>query len=131
MRTTLYFIFFALLMWPACRPAAPDTIPLPTQICVTTQHHGWPIPDATIYVKYNADSFPGYQQPDAYFDAIFKTGPDARGCIQPVPEGRHWLVALGYDSIHYPHYVMGNMPVTISLDGTAKFDTIIYVSEKH
>lgn len=125
------FVLLALVALFGCRPAPPETLPLPTEICVTTQHHGWPIPDATIYVKYNADSFPGYLQSPAYFDAIFKTGPDARGCLAPVPEGRHWLVALGYDSLHYPHEVMGNMPVTISLDGIAKFDTILYVSEKH
>ncbi len=127
-------VFFAVaiaMIAANCRPAPPETIPLPTEICVSTQHHGWPIPDATVYVKYNADSFPGYLQPAAYFDAVFKTGKDARGCLAPVPEGSHWLVALGYDSIHYPHEVMGNMPVTISLDGIAKFDTIIYVSEKH
>ncbi|MBK8966545.1 MAG: hypothetical protein IPM36_07650 [Lewinellaceae bacterium] len=121
-------LFFFLI---SCRPAPPESLPLPTEICVTTVHHSWPIPEATVYVKYNADSFPGYKQPDAYFDAIFKTGKDGRGCLAPVPEGRHWLVALGYDSLYYPHDVMGNMPVTISLDGIAKFDSIIYVSEKH
>lgn len=127
----LFPILIVAALYTACRPAPPETIPLPTSICVTTQHHGWPIPDATIYVKYNADSFPGYLQPASYFDASFKTGKDARGCIAPVPEGNHWLIAFGYDTLHFPHEVMGNMPVTISLDGTAKFDTIIYVSEKH
>ena len=120
---------FALLA--GCAPDVPDSIPLPTQICVRTLHHTWPISDCTVYVKYNADSFPGYNQPGAYFDAVFKTDKDGRSCIKPVPEGRHWLVAIGYDSLYYPHDVIGNMPVTIALDGVAKLDTIIYVTEKH
>jgi len=114
-----------------CGPAEPIDLPIPTQICITTKHHGLPVSDCTIYVKYHADSFPGYDQPLGYFDVVFKTDKNARGCIQPVPEGRHWLVAIGYDSLYYPHDVMGNLPVTISLDGVAKFDSVIYVTEKH
>lgn len=125
------FSIFLLVLLAGCTPETPDSIPLPTQICVRTLHHTWPIADCTIYVKYDADSFPGYNQQRDYFDAVFKTDKDGRGCIKPVPEGSHWLVAIGYDSLYYPHDVMGNMPVTISLDGVAKFDTIIYVTEKH
>lgn len=126
-------IAIAALLFAAfgCGPAEPIDIPLPTQICVKTQHHTWPIPDATIYVKYFADTFPGYDKPEAYFDAVFKTDKNGRGCLQPVPEGRHCLVALGYDSLYYPHDVKGSLYVTISLDGKAKVDTIMYVTEKH
>lgn len=128
-KSLLTAVFLTALF--GCRPVPPDSLPLPTHICVRTIHHTWPIVDCTVYVKYNADSFPGYEQPRAYFDAVFKTDQTGRGCIQPVPEGRHWLVAIGYDSLYYPHDVLGNLPVTISLDGVAKFDSIIYVTEKH
>lgn len=123
-------LFLATQSWQACRPA-PDTFDLPTKICVTTSHHGYPIPQATVYVKFNADSFPGYDKPPGYFDTHFKTGADARGCLAAVPEGRHWLVAFGYDSIHFPHNVFGSLPVTISLTGRAEIDTMLYVSEEH
>lgn len=113
----------------ACRPALPDEIPLPTKICVRTQHHTLPIPDATIYLKYNTDSFPGYDKPPSFFDASFKTGADARGCIEPVPEGRHWLVAIGYDSLYFPHDVRGSIMVEISLTYKPVLDTILYISE--
>lgn len=109
----------------------PETIQLDTKICVQTSHHYFPIPDATVYVKFNADSFPGYLQKPEYFDKVFKTGKDARGCLTGVPEGNHYLIAFGYDSLHYPHDVFGNLPVTISLDGSPVVDTMLFVSEKH
>ncbi len=121
----------AVVCYAACRPAAPEEIPLPTAICVGTYHHHQPIPKATVYVKYNADSFPGYAQPPAYYDAVFYTGADARGCLTGVPEGKHWLVAFGYDSLYYPHNVQGSLLVDISLDARPKADTVMQVSEEH
>ena len=109
----------------------PEKLQLPTKICIKTSHHDFPIPDATVYVKFNADSFPGYLQKPDYFDAQFSTGKQARACLEGVPEGRHWLIAFGYDSLHYPHDVFGNLPVTISLDHKPIVDTMLYVSEKH
>ena len=129
----LHLLLVALLfglLFPACY-SYPETVPLNTRICITTSHHYFPIPDATVYVKFNADSFPGYLQKPEYFDKVFKTGKDARGCITGVPEGNHWLIAFGYDSLHYPNDVFGNLPVTISLDGHPVVDTMLFVSEKH
>jgi hypothetical protein len=82
-----------------------------------------------VWVKYRADSFPGYDQPASYFDASFETGADARGCIEPVPEGRHWLIAFGYDSLHYPNHVYGSMLVDVSLGIKPVIDTTLFVSE--
>lgn len=132
MRYLLIFLAASLLnaMLPGCY-SYPETIPLDTKICIKTSHHYFPIPDATVYVKFNADSFPGYLQKPEYFDKVFKTGKDARGCLEGVPEGRHWLIAFGYDSLHYPYDVFGNLPVTISLDGHNVVDTMLFVSEKH
>ena len=125
------FLFFPLLIICcfACRPAEPETIPLPTKICVRAQHHQQRIPHATVYVKYNADSFPGYDQPPGYYDASFQVGADARGCLAPVPEGRHWLVAFGYDSLHFPPEVRGSLRVDVSLQTRPVVDTILYISE--
>lgn len=127
MRPILLFALFAFL---SCRKP-PEFVPLPTKICVETSHHNFPIPNATVYVKFNADSFPGYQQPPSYYDATFKTGSDARGCIESIPEGTHWLVAFGYDSLHYPHDVFGSIKLEVSLDDRPVRDTMLYVSEKH
>lgn len=112
-----------------CRPSGPEEIPLPTKICVKTSHHGQPIPHAKIRVKYNVDTFPGYDRPDGYFDAVFETGADARGCVEPVPVGRHWIVAIGYDSLHFPYNVYGSMVANIALNTHPVLDTILYVTE--
>lgn len=122
-------VVLAVLVFNACRPAEPEYLPLPTRICIRTQHHHQPIPNATVYIKYNADSFPGYDKPASYFDRQFKTGADARGCIEPVPEGKHWLIAFGYDSLYYPHDVFGSLRLEIALGSHEKIDTVFYVSE--
>jgi len=118
------------LLQLSCRPPAPENIPLPTKICVRTQHHFQPISDATVYIKYNTDIFPGYDKPASYYDASFKTGADARGCLESAPEGKHWLVAFGYDPLYYPHEVFGSLPVTISLEDQPVVDTVLYISEQ-
>lgn len=121
-----------LLFFSACRGSEIEDAPLPTEICVRTQHHGVPVPNAMVYIKFNADSFPGYKQPSAYFDDSVRTsGTDARGCISAVPEGKHWLIAISHDDTYYPPIVYGSLPVTISLSGRPKIDTILYVSEEH
>jgi hypothetical protein len=128
MRKVVPLVLATALAWAACEPL-PDTVPLPTKICVRTSHHGQPIPQATVFIKYHVDSFPGYDQPASFFDATFKTGADARGCFAPVPEGRHWIIAFGYDSLHYPHHVYGSLKTEISLHHRPVLDTILYVSE--
>ena len=120
-----------LLLAAACRPPAPDSLPLETSICVRTQHHLQIIPHATVYVKYNTDTFPGYDKPPGYYDDSFRTDAGGRGCIEPVPEGKHWLVAFGHDSQHVPPEVFGSLPVVISVEHRARIDTTLYVSEEH
>jgi hypothetical protein len=119
------FAFFVA----SCRPIPSDELPLPTQICLRTMHHQQPIPNAIVYVKYNVDSFPGYGQEPSYYDASFRTDSKARGCLAPVPEGKHWLVAFGYDSLYFPNDVFGRIRLEISLNKTPKIDTILYISE--
>ena len=128
--TYLKWLFGCLLLAIlACQPTETTLIPLPTRLCVRVQHHHQPIPHAKVYIKYNSDTFPGYDKPPDFFDATFTTGADARGCLAPVPEGQHWVVAFGYDSLYFPNDVFGSQIVTISLNGAATVDTILYVSE--
>ena len=124
MRTLLFFLSLGLF---SCRPDAPDTLPLPTKICIKTTHHNFPLVGSKVYLKYFADSFPGYDAPLSFYDASFTTGADARGCIESVPEGRHWIVAFGYDSLHYPHEAFGSLPVEISLTYKPVLDTTLYL----
>ncbi|MBL7827902.1 MAG: hypothetical protein JNJ57_14830, partial [Saprospiraceae bacterium] len=48
---------------------------------------------------------------------------------EPVPEGQHWLIAFGYDSLHFPHFVYGSLKADISLAFKPVLDTTFYVSE--
>jgi hypothetical protein len=121
-------LMFSVILQAACAKQ-PDTLALPTAICATMQHHSIIVPDATIYIKYNVDTFPGYHQPDAYFDAIVKADKQARFCIEPVPEGTHWLIGRGYDSLYFPHDVYGSLRTNINLNTQPKLDTIFYLSE--
>jgi hypothetical protein len=125
MKTTvpLYFvagISLLALLYYGCSGPDEELILIPTEICVRTSHHGQPIPDATVYIKYNAEVSPGFDKPPSYFDASFRTDAQARGCTQSVPFGKHWLVAFGYDSLHYPHHVFGSLPLELSLNGRSK-----------
>lgn len=122
----LLLAFFALGFFAACSKT-PDTIPLPTKICIKTTHHNYPLAGSTVYLKFFTDSFPGYDYPVNQYDAFFKTGSDARGCIESVPEGKHWIVAFGYDSLHYPHEAFGSLPVEISLEHKPVLDTLLYL----
>ena len=120
-------VVFGLWQWHACRPA-PDEIPLPTEVCIETRHHSIPVRGVTVYIKYFAEEFPGYDKAPTYFDAKFTTqGNSGRGCIRSVPEGRHWLVAHGFDSVYHMDRMFGSLPIEISLDARPRVDTIIYL----
>lgn len=119
--------FIIILSLAACRPEGPETLPLPTKICIKTTHHNYPLAGSTVYLKYFTDTFPGYDKGPSFYDASFRTGADARGCIESVPEGRHWIVAFGYDSLHYPHEAFGSLPVEISLTYKPILDTLLYL----
>jgi hypothetical protein len=129
MQSKIFFLTISTLFLLTCRPDVPEEIPLPTQICLRTMHHNQPIPNAIVYVKYNVDTFPGYGQPPSYFDASFKTDSKAKGCLASVPEGKHWLIAFGYDSLYFPNDVFGRIRLEVSLNKTPKIDTILYISE--
>ena len=120
-------LLLSMTLFFACRPDGPDTLPLPTKICIKTTHHNYPLAGSTVYLKYFTDTFPGYNKGPEYYDASFKTGADARGCIESVPEGNHWLVAFGYDSLHFPHEAFGSLPVEISLNFKPVLDTALYL----
>ncbi len=123
------YIFIFILFSIGCYEPLPDEVPIPTEVCVRTYHHHQPIPDATVYIKFNPTEFPGYDRTGKIYDRSFKTGADARGCIRSVPEGRHCLVAFGHDPLYYPNDVYGAVWLTVSLQGRAKLDTFLYISE--
>jgi hypothetical protein len=129
MTKTHYLLLLTLLTLSCNQPLEEESFPLPTQVCVRAYHHHQPIPDTKVYIKFNATEFPGYDRTGRIYDRVFNTGKQNLGCLAPLPEGRHCLVAFGYDSLYAPHDVYGSMWINISLKGRAKLDTIMYVSE--
>lgn len=126
MKPVFTLILLSLLF--SCRKT-PDTIPLPTKICVQSTHHLIPIAGVKIQLKYFSDTFPGYDKNPAFYDAVFVTDHDGNGCLSSIPEGDHWLVAVGFDSVFHHQAVYGSLPIHISLDKHPVLDTILYLSE--
>jgi hypothetical protein len=120
-----------LLLAAAChRGDEVVEIPLPTRLCVQTYHHEFPIPEANVFVKYNSDVYPGFDQPATYFDTTFQTGANADGCLAALPIGTHWLIAYGADwQGGTPLPVYGSLKITIDLEANTTIDTVLYVSE--
>jgi hypothetical protein len=75
------------------------------------RHHGKAIPDAYVYIKFNATEFPGddYKLYDTYVQA------DANGNYSiALYKGSYYLYAKGYDiDIPSPYIVSGGLSVSI------------------
>ena len=129
MNTDILKIVIPLCFLCACKKTDPISIPLPTQINVQILHHNVPIPHLPVYFKYNTAEFPGYDDPEKWADTSVITDVNGKIELKPLPEGQHWLVATGIDSIPLPHTVYGSLPFTIDLSTRPKLDTLVYVSE--
>jgi hypothetical protein len=88
-------------------------------------HHGKPITDAYIYIKFNTTEFPGddYTLYDTYVTV------DGNGNFNiPFYKGDYYLYAKGHDlSIPYPYVVKGGL--SVSLRNKEKVSKDIAVSE--
>jgi hypothetical protein len=128
----IWELLFPLLMGGmlACNRRAEELIlPLPTQICLQTVHHTIAIPDALVYVKFNTTEYPGLGQDDAFFDTILNTDAAGRVCWNPVPLGKHWIVAKGLDETgSFALPVFGAIQVELT-NQRLKIDTTLFVTE--
>jgi hypothetical protein len=74
-------------------------------------HHDKPIPDANVYVKFNASEFPGndYRLYDTYVKA------DANGNYSvSFFKGTYYIYAIGRDlNVPFPYEVKGGLSVTL------------------
>jgi len=98
-----------------------------TKVCFLTKHHEEVIPNITIYVKYRADDFPGYD-PDLRFDAVWESDSQGRICMERLPLGHHWFVAIGYDE-KIREQVIGSVDLLFDLRNL-QYDQILYVGEE-
>lgn len=73
-------------------------------------HHSLPIPNATVYIKYGTQEFPGVD-PSAY-DASVTAGADAKYTFTELRKGNYYLFSIGYDTA-ISQTVRGGIPVGI------------------
>ena len=128
LQTTFLTVLIVLLSASvACRKDDISSGPsIRTELCLTTQHHEQILPNITIYLKYFADTFPGYTDLTVY-DTVFTTDQWGYRCYQGLPFGKHWLTGVGVDSfLNEP--VRGSVQVEMGFSAAIK-DTILYVSE--
>jgi len=118
-----------VVCFSACRPSAPEAIPLPTSVRVQIRHHDEPMRYLPVYFQYNATEFPTYDDPETWMDTFLITDIYGRIELNAVPEGKHWLVATGHDSVPLPHWVYGSLPFEINLTTKPTLDTVVYVTE--
>lgn len=90
-------------------------------------HHSKPIPNATIYIKFNAKEFPGTDL--SVYDSKISANPNGYFEIFNFYKGDYYLYAVGEDpAISAPYIVKGG--VGISLKSRERKDIDIAVTEE-
>jgi hypothetical protein len=85
-------------------------------------HHEKPIPNAVVYVKFNAKEFPGSDS--TKYDAIVAA--DANGSYSfKCYRGNYYLYATGVDNSGTPEYVSGGVPVRVRSNETFEADVAV------
>jgi hypothetical protein len=88
-------------------------------------HHGKPIPNAVVYIKFNTTEFPGENSSD--YDTSVNADAEGNYSID-FYKGSYYLYAMGLDmAIAYPYKVKGGL--SISLRNKEKLTKDIAVSE--
>lgn len=100
---------------------------LRTRVCFTTHHHEKVIPNITIWVKFNSETFPGWDPP-YNFDTSIESDENGRVCMNDFPLGHHWFVGFGYDP-EIGQQVIGSWDYEFNLRNL-EVDTILYVGEE-
>lgn len=79
-------------------------------VIATVKHHGLIIPNATVYIKYNATEFPG-ENPNLYDD--YKTaGKDGKVKFEGLKRGDYYFFGKGFDTT-INQIVIGGIPVQL------------------
>lgn len=82
-----------------------------TLVCFP-QHHGDPIPGASVYIKFDADEFPGSNTALYEISANAATASDDFVSISGLKCGQYYIYSTGYDSTIFDA-VKGGIPYFI------------------
>jgi hypothetical protein len=78
----------------------------------TVEHHGNPVPNATVYIKYNTKEFAG--EDVTKYDSYVTANPNGFYEIDNFYKGDYYLYAVGLDhSIAAPYVVVGGISVSV------------------
>lgn len=106
-------IIFALLTMFSCSSDDGDTTPSGT-ITGHVKHHDDAIPNAIVYIKYNATEFPG-SNPNDYDDQTTASAGDAHYTFSGLGKGSYYLYGVGTDA-GCSCEVVGGIPITLDSD---------------
>ncbi|MBI2721954.1 MAG: hypothetical protein HYX39_07250 [Bacteroidetes bacterium] len=104
---TLLAILLVVTTLPSCKKEGPGG---KASISGRILHHSLPITNATIYIKYGAQEFPG-TDPSAY-DVSVTAGTDGTYAFIELRKGNYYLFSIGYDSA-ISQTVKGGIPIRI------------------
>ncbi len=116
-----------LLCISACeKNSNPGTISLGSELCLATLHHERGLTEITVYIKFNAAEFPGYDDLSVFDDSAV-SDEFAEACFDKIPPGEHWCIGIGHDEL-LDEPVRGSVRYEILRNGLPQ-DTVILVSE--
>jgi len=118
-------LFSLLLLATSCDKNNPDFFDATSRVTIKVQHHEDVLPGIEVYVQFNAEEIPGYED-RSIFDTVVVSDEFGDATFQSVP-GRHWAVGYGFDE-NVGEDVRGRVPFEIE-DFGIPWDTTIYVSE--
>ncbi len=79
-------------------------------IVATVKHHGLVIPNATVYIKYNATEFPG--ENTSLYDDYKTAGLDGKVKFDGLKRGDYYFYGIGFDTT-INQTVIGGVPVQL------------------
>ncbi|MFT4665398.1 MAG: hypothetical protein ACI8YQ_000320 [Polaribacter sp.] len=124
-----FFLLLALSLCFSCNRDDDDNTDQPTpigRIFGQVMHHEDLIPDALVYIKYDATEFPGID-PSNYDDQVTVDSIDASFEFTNLGKGSYYLFGIGNDEACFCE-VIGGIPVALISD-EATFETIVPVTE--
>jgi hypothetical protein len=123
MKKILFITLISFLVLSACKKNQAGG---PSIITGEIKHHERHIPNAMVYIKFNAKEFPGADS--SVYDTSVKADADGTFSFKCY-KGDYYLYATGIDTRAPYDYVAGGTPATVRHKET--LDIIVAVTEKH
>lgn len=110
----VYFLAFLFLLFSAgCKKKdTQDQIIYGSfSVDITVMHHSWNVPNIPVYLKKNADQFPGFDSSVYEYKAIADS--DGKAQFEHLYPGKYYLFSKGYD-YYFGAEVVGASPLVLN-----------------